>query len=149
MEGAASSAPKFLKSHVASAMTGESDIGRKHLAHPAIIERHNEAVIIYLTVCSKDRKSVFASKDSAAVVVDAWQKANLWLVGRYVFMPDHIHLFCAPNRFPVTPLKQWLKYWKILLPSVGRGRRIILFGSAIFGTHNYGVRRATILNGNT
>ena len=103
-----------LKSHVVSAMTGESDIGRKHLAHPAIIERHNEPVIIYLTVCSKDRKSVFASKESAAVVVDAWQKASLWLVGRYVFMPDHIHLFCAPNRFPVTPLKQWLKYWKSL-----------------------------------
>src|SRR5437868_10850265 len=114
MEGAASSAPKLLKSHVVSAMTGESDIGRKHLAHPAIIERHNEPVIIYLTVCSKDRKSVFASKDSAAVVVDAWQKASLWLVGRYVFMPDHIHLFCSPNRFPVTPLKQWLKYWKSL-----------------------------------
>ena len=114
MEGAASSAPKLLKPHVVSAMTGESDIGRKHLAHPAIIERHNEPVIIYLTVCSKDRKSVFGSKDSAAVVVDAWQKASLWLVGRYVFMPGHIHLFCAPNRFPVTPLKQWLKYWKSL-----------------------------------
>jgi len=51
-----------LKSHVVSAMTGESDIGRKHLAHPAIIERHNEPVIIYLTVCSKDRKSVFAPR---------------------------------------------------------------------------------------
>ena len=72
MEGAASSAPKLLKSHVVSAMTGESDIGRKHLVHPAIIERHNEPVIIYLTVCSKDRKSVFAFKDNAAVVVDAW-----------------------------------------------------------------------------
>jgi len=99
MEGAASSAPKLSKSRIVSLMTEESDIGRKHLAHPAIIERHNEPVIIYLTVCSKDRKSIFAFTDSAAVIVDAWQKASLWLVGRYVIMPDHIHLFCAPTRF--------------------------------------------------
>ena len=76
-------------------MTGESDIGRKHLAHPLIIDRHNEPVIIYLTVCSQDRKSIFAFEDSAAVIVDAWQRGNSWLVGRYVIMPDHIHLFCA------------------------------------------------------
>jgi putative transposase len=95
-------------------MTGESDIGRKHLAHPPIIDRHNEPVIIYLTVCSKDRKSVFASKDNAAVIVDAWQRGNSWLVGRYVIMPDHIHLFCAPNGFRTRPLGQWAKYWKSL-----------------------------------
>jgi putative transposase len=50
----------------------------------------------------------------AAVIVDAWQKANVWLVGRYVIMPDHIHLFCAPNTFPMKPLQQWVKYWKSL-----------------------------------
>jgi hypothetical protein len=99
MEGAASSAPKFLKSHVASAMTGESDIGRKHLAHPAIIERHNEPVIIYLAVCSKDRKSVFASKDSAAVVVDAWQKASLWLVAGMYLCRIIFIFFARPTDF--------------------------------------------------
>jgi hypothetical protein len=130
-------------------MTGESDIGRKHLAHPPIIDRHNEPVIIYLTVCSQDRKSIFAFEDSAAVIVDAWQRANSWLVGRYVIMPDHIHLFCAPNGFRTRPLGQWAKYWKSLPPSVGRGRRIIPFGSAIVGTRNCGDRRVTILNGNT
>ena len=95
-------------------MTPESDIGRKHPAHPTIIERRNEPAIIYLTVCSEDRKSIFAFADSAAVIVYAWQKASLWLVGRYVIMPDHVHLFCAPNMFPMTPLKQWVKYWKSL-----------------------------------
>jgi REP element-mobilizing transposase RayT len=84
-------------------MTGESDIGRKHLAHPPITDSHNEPVIIYLTVCSQDRKSIFAFEDSAAVIVDAWQRGNSWLVGRYVIMPDHIHLFCAPNGFRTRP----------------------------------------------
>ena len=51
-------------------MTGESDIGRKHLAHPPITDRHNEPVIIYLTVCSQDRKSIFAFEDSAAVIAE-------------------------------------------------------------------------------
>jgi putative transposase len=95
-------------------MSQQSEIGRKYLAHPPIIERHNEPVIIYLTVCSQDRKCIFALPDSAAVIVGAWQKANVWLVGRYVIMPDHIHLFCAPNTFPMKPLQQWVKYWKSL-----------------------------------
>jgi len=95
-------------------MSQQSEIGRKYLAHPPIIERHNEPVIIYLTVCSQDRKCIFALPDSAAVIVDAWQKANVWLVGGYVIMPDHIHLFCAPNTFPMKPLQQWVKYRKSL-----------------------------------
>src|SRR5438552_17328177 len=105
MEGAASSAPKL------SLQMKRPEIGRKHLAHPPIIERHNEPVIIYLTVCSKDRKRIFAFADSAAVIVDAWQKASLWLVGRYVIMPGHIHPFCAPNRFGLMALKRWVQYW--------------------------------------
>ncbi len=34
-----------------------------------------------------------------------------WVVGRYVVMPDHIHLFAAPDR-PELPLDNWVKYWK-------------------------------------
>jgi REP element-mobilizing transposase RayT len=90
----------------------QPDIGRKFPAHPPVIERHNEPVIVYLTVCSKDRKRIFAFEDTAGVIVDAWQSATSWLVGRYVIMPDHIHLFCAPNTSPIKPLKQWVRYWK-------------------------------------
>ena len=131
-------------------MTGESDIGRKHLAHPPITDRHNEPVIIYLTVCSQDRKSIFAFEDSAAVIVDAWQRGNSWLVGRYVIMPDHIHLFFVrPMGFEQDPWGNGRNIGRVLRPSVGRGRRIIPFGSAIVGTRNCGDMRVTILNGNT
>ena len=27
-------------------------------------------------------------------------------------MPDHLHLFCAPAKWPRTPLKQWMEFWK-------------------------------------
>jgi putative transposase len=46
------------------------------------------------------------------VIVDAWRRAESWSVGRYVVMPDHLHLFCAPAVFPIEPLMQWVRYWK-------------------------------------
>lgn len=88
----------------------EIEAGRKHPAHMSPVERHNEPIIIFLTVCSKDRKHILASADCVQVIVDAWQEARSWLVGRYVIMPNHIHLFCAPGVFPPEPLKQWVRY---------------------------------------
>jgi putative transposase len=85
---------------------------RKHPAHPSVIDRHNEPVIVFLTVCGKDRKRIFASADSTRAIVNAWSEARSWLVGRYVIMPDHIHLFCAPATLPTEHLKQWVGYWK-------------------------------------
>ncbi len=33
------------------------------------------------------------------------------MVGRYVIMPDHVHLFAAPND-EVTQLESWCAFWK-------------------------------------
>ena len=86
--------------------------GRRHPPHHPFVERHNEPIIIFLTVCSKDRKPIFASKDGARVLENAWAAAKTWLVGQYVLMPDHIHLFCAPATIPAKSLEQWVRYWK-------------------------------------
>jgi len=90
----------------------EIESGRRHPVHVPLVERHNEPTIVFLTACSKDRKRIFASADVAPVVIDAWSQAKSWLVGRYVIMPDHIHLFCAPGINPIEPLDQWVRYWK-------------------------------------
>ena len=37
------------------------------------------------------------------------------MVGRYVIMPDHIHLFCAPAAENVPDVKRWVKYWKSMV----------------------------------
>ncbi len=42
----------------------------------------------------------------------AWSAADHWVVGRYVVMPDHIHLFCAPARQEALELKRWVHFWK-------------------------------------
>ena len=61
-----------------------------------------------------------------ALLRTVWTDADAWLVGRYVLMPDHLHLFCAPNAARsvgsagaspsrdgcTVPLDNWVRYWK-------------------------------------
>src|ERR1700716_238211 len=90
----------------------ELESGRRHPVHVPLVERHNEPIIIFLTVCSKDRRQIFASPDVPDVLVNAWTDAKSCRVERYVIMPDHIHLFCAPATIPPESLDQGVRYWK-------------------------------------
>ena len=61
-------------------------------------------------------------------LVDVWRKATAWLVGRYLLMPDHLHLFCAPRDLEI-PLINWVTYWKrqfsrLRLPGTGNWQRL-------------------------
>jgi REP element-mobilizing transposase RayT len=86
--------------------------GRRRPAHPALHDETNDSVIVFLTVCSAERKPVFANACAHSVLREAWGLATSWRVGRYVLMPDHIHLFCSPAEFPLRPINQWVAYWK-------------------------------------
>lgn len=48
------------------------------------------------------------------LLLRAWSSAVDWRVGRYVLMPDHLHLFCAPSKYSVESLTRWVGYWKRL-----------------------------------
>ena len=87
---------------------------RSHPPHYAAVQRFNTSVIFFVTVCSKDRKHIFCSDDSHVLVRRAWDKAGHFHVGRYVLMPDHIHLFASPAVSGAS-LRQWMKYWKTLV----------------------------------
>jgi REP element-mobilizing transposase RayT len=43
-----------------------------------------------------------------------WLEADAWHVGRYVIMPDHLHLFCTPNGNQTVGLLKWQSYWRNL-----------------------------------
>jgi len=58
------------------------------------------------------KKPLLANRTAARLIVETWGAATFWCVGRYVIMPDHIHLFCGPNTFPAQPLKKWIACWK-------------------------------------
>jgi REP element-mobilizing transposase RayT len=85
---------------------------RQHPIHLPTCETHNRAIIVFLTVCTKDRKRVLASKDALEQLTHTWRDATFWRVGRFVVMPDHIHLFCAPGCWPPHPLQRWISLWQ-------------------------------------
>jgi putative transposase len=84
---------------------------RKRPAHFPTVTVGFQSIIIFLTVCTRLRKSLLANDEAAQLIVASWRAAAFWRVGRYVIMPDHIHLFCAPNTVPAHPLKKWIEYW--------------------------------------
>ena len=87
---------------------------RKRPAHCSPVEVGNRSVILFLTVCSCRKKQVFATRDAFQRLIFAWGRADAWVVGRFVVMPDHIHLFCgqATGRLGV---RSWVKFWKSLV----------------------------------
>jgi REP-associated tyrosine transposase len=91
---------------------GSPPLQRKRPAHFAAVESGFRSIIIFLTVCTKARRPLLANDSAARLIVEAWTAANFWLVGRYVILPDHLHLFCAPNTSPEQPLKNWISFWK-------------------------------------
>lgn len=67
--------------------------------------------IVFVTVCTKDRRPWLANDEAHGSSRQVWQQAAAWWVGRYVLMPDHLHLFAAPQDLMST-LESWLRYWK-------------------------------------
>lgn len=84
------------------------------MAHPHVVERHNQPVVISLTACAVRRADVFNNAAAHAALIEAWGQATQWSVGRYMIMPDHIHLFATPGVLHPEPVKDWAGYWKRL-----------------------------------
>ena len=84
---------------------------RKHPVHFDMKDK-NIPKVIFLTVCSKGKKKIFANDSVHKLLVDSWSKAEYWAVGKYVIMPDHIHLLCCNANYKYPDLKPWVKYWK-------------------------------------
>jgi hypothetical protein len=67
--------------------------GRFALPHLAPLEFPNQTILQYVTICADKRRPLLAKPEIVALLLDCWRKADHWLVGRYVIMPDHLHLF--------------------------------------------------------
>ena len=74
---------------------------RHHPSRNSVMTFHdNRSIMLYVTVVSEKRMPVLSSSEMHGIIVSSWKAANLWLVGRYMIMPDHIHFFCAPSSYP-------------------------------------------------
>ena len=52
----------------------------------------------FVTTCARDRRPLFARPETASILIDELKGARArhgWHVGRFVIMPDHLHLFCT------------------------------------------------------
>src|SRR5436309_9930500 len=103
----------------------DGHVGRRHPASGVRIEL-GEPTIVFVTVVTRDRKRWLAQALVHQLLRDAWMEAQAWLVGYYLLMPDHLHLFCAPHDLSFT-LDAWITFWtrqvkRKLNPHFGRVR---------------------------
>jgi REP element-mobilizing transposase RayT len=85
---------------------------RQHPAHPRPVKKHNQPVILFITLCIKPRIPTLANVRFHHVFLDACVDADQWLVGRYLIMPDHIHLFTSPASKESCTVTRWNTYLK-------------------------------------
>ena len=85
---------------------------RRTLPHLSPLEFHNQSVIVYVTQVVSGRRALLDRQQAVGLLIECWRRADHWRVGRYVVMPDHVHLFCAPASFPRRPLKRWMAFWR-------------------------------------
>ena len=85
---------------------------RKHPVHMPPIERHNQPVILFVTIGVHPRGNHLANVLFHTAFCEACVDADTWSVGKYMLMPDHIHLFCAPAVFPRVRVTRWVQYLK-------------------------------------
>ena len=71
----------------------------------------NQPTIVFVTACTKDRLPWLACDEAHRLLTEAWRRASAWLVGNYVLMPDHLHLFAAPRDLQFT-IERWMTFLK-------------------------------------
>jgi len=103
-----------------------SEPGRKHPPHGVLLSLQ-QPTIVFLTVCAKDRQPWMAQPRVQEALRRIWLSTDTWFIGDYLLMPDHVHLFCAPQDLTVT-LQRWVSFWKrefscLHLPGTGQWQR--------------------------
>ena len=83
---------------------------RKSLPHN-VLQVHDRKTVVFVTVCTKDRVHWLATDLIHQELISAWQQSDRWIVGKYMIMPDHIHMFVSPIDPEIT-LNNWVRYWK-------------------------------------
>ena len=94
-----------------------------HLAH---VRPFAKQPIVFLTVCTKDRLPLLACDEIAGVLIQTWRNARElhgWAVGRYMLMPDHVHLF-ARAEIEAASIAVWVKSWKSFSARQAKSARI-------------------------
>ena len=82
-----------------------------HLPHLSAFAKHP---IYYFTAATEARAHVLADQAVFNCLTETWKKSaelDGWSVGRFVILPDHLHLFASPSE-DAKARSQWIKMWK-------------------------------------
>ena len=94
-------------------MNGEhpfQEVGRKNPA-PGVHIQLDGPNIVFLTVSTRHREPWLANDVAHSLLCEVWREATTRIVGHYILMPDHLHLFCAPRDLHFT-IEDWIACWK-------------------------------------
>jgi putative transposase len=85
----------------------------KQRRHPAkgVFIFLDQATIVFVTVCTQGRAKQLANSNVHDALLQAWKKADRWMIGAYMIMPDHIHFFCSPTDIDIA-IEPWITFWK-------------------------------------
>jgi REP element-mobilizing transposase RayT len=104
---------------------------RKHLRRLSEVLATDRAPLYYITVCANRRRRLLAHHRVAQILHRTFEDSERqwgWAVGRYVIMPDHVHLFAAPTSPEAPSLSEFMRDWKKWttreLTLAGHGQRI-------------------------
>ncbi len=96
-----------------------------HLPHLPSFSRQP---LLFITTCTSERKSLLADASAQKILLETWRRSTEldgWFVGRYVIMPDHVHLF-AKHALEAKSLPEWMKTWKSIT-----ARRFLALGMGV------------------
>jgi putative transposase len=82
-------------------------------SHPSkgVLFIENRPTLVFLTVCTRGRKRWLAHDLVHQQLRSVWLNSTDWMVGSYLLMPDHLHLFAWPGTGRLC-FDMWIKVWK-------------------------------------
>jgi putative transposase len=86
-------------------------ISEKKASSKRDLGNENRPTIVFLTVCTQARTPWLADDAIHEALRSTWRSATNWKVGKYVLMPDHLHLFAWPGIWQAD-FDGWVRYWK-------------------------------------
>jgi REP element-mobilizing transposase RayT len=73
---------------------------RRHPVHKLPVERAYVPTVLFVTLAIRPRVAAFDNHSFLSVFQLAVADADAWRTVSFVLMPDHIHMFVVPNRYP-------------------------------------------------
>src|SRR5438105_683499 len=85
---------------------------RRHPPHHPLVNLDNRSNILLLTVCTNHRNPILCNSRVMTLLSEAWKPRDHWAAGRFVILPDHLHVFCSPVMCGTLSLERWVASWK-------------------------------------